>query len=130
MLYNTLEHIAHPAATATTTLIDTEECLHGTEQRTEVKHFKALHWLWQINGGEFMNKQYIAVGCKDGKTVQVFLTTDSIQAANYLCIRKYQDLGLYPTQNEFVKLCKFFGFKVVKIIDGLNFTYMEFKDNG
>ena len=73
-----------------------------------------------------MNKQYIAVGCKDGKIVQAFLTTDSIQAANYLCIRKYQDLGLYPTQNDFVKLCKFFGFKVVRIIDGLNFTYMEF----
>lgn len=78
-----------------------------------------------------MNRQYnIAVGCKDGKTVQAFLTTDSIQAANYLCIRKYHDLGLYPTQNDFVKLCKFFGFKLVKIIDGLNFTYMEFKDNG
>ena len=80
-----------------------------------------------------MNRQYIAVGHKDGKTVQVFLTTDSIQAANYLCIRKYQDLGLYPTQNDFVKLCKFFGYKVVRIIEGLNFTYMEFmrkKDDG
>lgn len=77
-----------------------------------------------------MNRQYIAVGCKDGKTVQAFLTTDSIQAANYLCIRKYHDLGLYPTQNDFVKLCKFFGFKIVKIIDGLNFTYMEFIYDG
>lgn len=75
-----------------------------------------------------MSKQYIAVGYKDGKTIQVFLTTDSIQAANYLCIRKYQDLGLYPTQNEFVKICKFFGYKVVRIIDGLNFTYMEFME--
>lgn len=75
-----------------------------------------------------MNKQYIAVGYKEGKSVQVFLTTDSIQAANYLCIRKYQDLGRYPTQNEFVKLCKFFGYRVVRIIDGLNFTYMEFME--
>lgn len=75
-----------------------------------------------------MSKQYIAVGYKDGKTIQVFLTTDSIQAANYLCIRKYQDLGLYPTQNEFVKICKFFGYKIVRIIDGLNFTYMEFME--
>lgn len=73
-----------------------------------------------------MNRQYIAIGYNDGKHLQVFLTTDSIQAANYLYIRKYQDLGLYPTQNEFVKLCKFFGYKVVRIIDGLNFTYMEF----
>lgn len=75
-----------------------------------------------------MNRQYIAVGYKDGKTVQVFLTTDSVQASNYLCIRKYQDLGLYPTQNDFVRLCKFFGYKVVRIIDGLNFTYMEFME--
>lgn len=75
-----------------------------------------------------MNKQYIAVGHKDGKTIQVFLTTDSIQAANYLSIRKYQDLGLYPTQNDFVRFCKFFGYKVVRIIDGLNFTYMEFME--
>jgi hypothetical protein len=80
-----------------------------------------------------MSKQYIAVGHSDGKRFQVFLTTDSVQAANYLCIRKYQDLGLYPTQNDFVKLCKFFGYKVVRIIEGLNFTYMEFmrkKDDG
>lgn len=76
-------------------------------------------------GGEFMNRQYIAVGYMDGKTVQAFLTTDSVQASNYLGIRKYKDLGRYPTQNDFVKLCKFFGFKVVRIIEGLNFTYME-----
>lgn len=75
-----------------------------------------------------MSNQYIAVGCRDGKTAHVFLTTDSIQAANYLCIRKYQDLGLYPTQNDFVKLCKFFGYKIVRIINGLNFTYMEFME--
>ena len=65
----------------------------------------------------------------DGKTLHAFLTNDPEQAAEFCCrseYRGYQDLGLYTTQNDFIKLCNFFGFKVVGIIERTYFTYMEF----
>ena len=76
-----------------------------------------------------MNIQYIAFGRKDGKTVHAFLTNDTTQAVEFCCrseYRGYQYLGLYTTQNDFIKFCKFFGFKVVGIIERTYFTYMEF----
>lgn len=78
---------------------------------------------------EIINMKYIAIGHRVGNTLYAFLTNDPEQAVEFCCrseYRGYQDLGLYTTQNDFIKLCKFFGFKVVGIIERTYFTYMEF----
>lgn len=76
-----------------------------------------------------MNTNYIAIGYRVGKILHAFLTNDPEQAVEFCCrseYREYQPLGLYTTQNDFIKLCEFFGFKVVGIIERTYFTYMEF----